>query len=121
VGTRVLIDSNIVIDFLAGVPEARDEVRRYRERAISIITWIEVVAGLREEEQEMREFLSRNFPVVDLSAGIAQEAATLRRTTRLKLPDAVILATAHASHRVLITRNTRDFSSGPFIRIPYQL
>lgn len=120
-GTRVLIDSNIVIDVLAGVPQALQEVRRHRDRAISAITWIEVAAGLRENEEELREFVASNFPVVSLSAQIAEEAVLLRRTSRLKLPDAVILATAHVEGRVLLTRNIRDFTAGRFVRIPYQL
>jgi len=120
-GTRVLIDSNIVIDVLAGVPQSLSEVRRYKDRAISIVTWIEVVAGLREEELELREFLASNFPVVALSMEIAEEATVLRRTTRLKLTDAVILATAHIEGRVLLTRNTRDFSAGGSVQIPYEL
>jgi predicted nucleic acid-binding protein len=121
VGTRVLIDSNIVIDVLAGVPRALAEVRKHRDRAISVITWIEVTAGLTEEEQRLREFVSANFPVIALTPEIAEESAFLRRTSRLKLPDAVILATAHKQDRVLVTRNTRDFSPGRFVRIPYTL
>ena len=120
-GTRVLIDSNIVIDVLAGVPHSLREVRRYSDRAISIVTWIEVVAGLRDDELELREFVAKNFPVIALSPEIAEEATVLRRTTRLKLPDAVILASAHVEERILLTRNTRDFSEGSFVRIPYEL
>ena len=120
-GTRVLIDSNVVIDVLAGVPQALVEVRRYGDRAISVITWIEVVAGFRENEIGMREFLARNFPVVALTSEIAEESSILRKTARLKLPDAVIMATAHVEQRVLITRNTRDFKEGRFVHIPYHL
>ena len=120
-GTRVLIDSNIVIDMLAGRSLAFQAIKQHPDRAISIITWIEVVAGLEDDQLDLRELVAMNFPVVALSPEIAQEAAHLRRTTRLKLPDAVILATAHSEKRVLLTRNTRDFSEGRFVRIPYEL
>ena len=46
----------------------------------------------------------------------------LRRTTKIKLPDAIILATAEVERRVLITRNTRDFLAGARgIRVPYTI
>jgi hypothetical protein len=46
----------------------------------------------------------------------------VRRERRLKLPDAIILATAETADRLLITRNTRDFpANDPGIRIPYRL
>jgi predicted nucleic acid-binding protein len=41
---------------------------------------------------------------------------------KLKLPDAFILATAQTASVLLVTRNTRDFSStDPQIRIPYTI
>jgi predicted nucleic acid-binding protein len=53
---------------------------------------------------------------------VAEESVTLRRTTRLKLPDAIILATARVHGLTLSTRNTKDFSpTDPTIRIPYEL
>ena len=119
--TRVVIDTNILIDLLAGVPEATAEIRRHPDRVISIISWTEVLAGLRDPERALAHLVTENFPVVQLTADVATEAIHLRQTTRLKLPDAVILATAHVEKRVLLTRNTRDFSPGRFVRIPYQL
>jgi predicted nucleic acid-binding protein len=38
---------------------------------------------------------------------------------RLSLPDAVILATAHAAGWPLLTRNTRDFEALPGVVVPY--
>jgi predicted nucleic acid-binding protein len=41
---------------------------------------------------------------------------------RLRLPDAIILATAQVEGCNLLTRNTRDFSpSWPEIRVPYSI
>ena len=120
-GSRVLVDTNLVIDLLRDVPQATPELQRHQDRAISIVTWIEVLSGLREQEAAVKEGLKTNFPVLPLSPEIAEEAALLRRTTRLKLPDAIILATAHVEKRVLLTRNSRDFSEGRFVHIPYQL
>ena len=42
--------------------------------------------------------------------------------SRVKLPDAIILATAQSAASILVTRNTRDFPVGPpGIRVPYKL
>lgn len=42
---KVLFDTNIVIDVLRGVPPARDVLSDYPQRAVSIITWMEVMVG----------------------------------------------------------------------------
>jgi predicted nucleic acid-binding protein len=46
---KALFDTNILIDYLNAVPEARDELLRYEQQAISIITWMEVLIGARPE------------------------------------------------------------------------
>lgn len=53
-----------------------------------------------------------NFYTLPLTAEVAERAFLLRRASGIKLPDAIIQATAEGSGRVLITRNTRDFPRG---------
>ena len=69
------------------------------------------------------EILLSGFGIDELDAEIAARAAGLRRERlRLRLPDAVILATAMLRGRVLVTRNTKDFPANmPGIRVPYIL
>ena len=45
VTTPVLFDTNILIDYLRGIPQARAECDRHADRAVSIISWMEVMAG----------------------------------------------------------------------------
>ncbi len=117
-----LLDTNIIIDFLAGIPAAEQVVLRYPESAISVITWIEVLAGESPDHEESTRRVLRTFPQISLSGKIANEAAQVRRTARLKLPDAIILATAYVEGRVLLTRNTKDFSpSSSSVRFPYRI
>jgi len=120
---RALFDTNVLIDYLGGVSAARTELRRYEERAISIVTWMEVMIGARAEvEAETRVFLRDGFAVIALSDEIAERAVSLRRQHRLKLPDAVIWASAQAHSALLVTRNTRDFPADtPGVRMPYAL
>ncbi|WP_349436513.1 type II toxin-antitoxin system VapC family toxin [Pararhizobium sp. A13] len=119
---KALFDTNILIDYLNGVPQARDELALYEERAISIISWMEVVTGAREEvEQATRAFLA-SFDVIGLTAPIADLAVNVRRKRRSKLPDAIIEASAAVHSMLLVTRNTKDFATdSPFIRVPYIL
>ena len=39
---KALFDTSILVDYLNAVPEARTELQRYTEKAVSIITWMEV-------------------------------------------------------------------------------
>lgn len=117
------LDSNILIDYLLGRPEAAIEIQRDGGvPAISIVSWIEVMSGARpDEEERVRDFLD-GFEIIPVTPAIAIEAARLRRARRLKLPDAVIWATARVEGRVLVTRNTKDFPAhDPGVREPYRL
>jgi len=117
-----LFDSTVVIDCLNGIAEAWRVLDESREASISSITWIEVMAGVRGPGDELRtrEFLD-SLHVLPLSSAVAEEAVLIRRERRLKLPDAVIWATARVNDLVLVTRNTRDFpASDPAVHVPYR-
>ena len=117
-----LFDTNILIDHLNAVPHAREEIGRFESRAVSIITWMEVMVGANDDLIEpTRRFLD-GFKVIALDDEIARRAVELRRAHRIKLPDAVIWATAQTTGRLLVTRNTKDFSpDDPGVRKPYTL
>jgi predicted nucleic acid-binding protein len=118
---KALIDTVILIDYLQGRGEAKSEINRYSEPLYSIISWMEVMCGAETEEEEASaKLLFRSMHRVDLTSRIAQKAVEERKRSGLKLPDAVILATADCEGCILVTRNTKDFDSGdPRVRIPY--
>lgn len=120
---KALFDTNILIDYLNGVEPAREEIARARERFISIVTWMEVLAGARtDDEEDVVELFLRDFTVVDLTRRIAREAVGIRRARRVRLPDAIVWASARSQTAVLVTRNTRDFPPGESgVRVPYEL
>jgi predicted nucleic acid-binding protein len=118
----VLFDSTILIDSLNGIPAATTLLAS-QASAVSVITYIEVLAGARTPtaEGQARDLL-RALDVLPLSADVASAAVAIRRERRLKLPDAIIYATARVHGLTLVTRNTKDFSAAdPGIRVPYQL
>jgi predicted nucleic acid-binding protein len=117
---RAVIDTNILVDYLRGLPDARTELGLYRSPAISVVSWIEIMAGaVPGTEASARAFL-HTFDRLQLDEKIAERAAAIRRTTRIKLPDAIIVATAQEHQCLLVTRNTRDFDpTDPGVRAPY--
>jgi predicted nucleic acid-binding protein len=118
-----LFDTNILIDHLNGIAKATRELKRSSDPAISMITWIEVMTGAssRAEEMVLRSFLL-NFECLPVSSAVAERAAQVRRQMKIKMPDAIILATAEVGGRELVTRNVKDFPSGMRgVRVPYKV
>jgi predicted nucleic acid-binding protein len=116
-------DTNILIDALHERREAWTELRRARRPWISRISWIEVLAGAPEGTQADTERFLDLFAVAEMDEEVGRRAALLRQQRRsMTLPDAIILASAQLSGRILVTRNNRDFPANmPGIRIPYTL
>jgi predicted nucleic acid-binding protein len=119
---KAVLDTNILIDLLKGREEANTEVGRYAGLAISRISWIEVLIGATSaEDQDRIESLLNFFEVIELDEVIARAAIWLRRQHhRLRLPDAVIWATARVRNYLFVARDARDFPvDDPGIRVPY--
>ena len=119
---KALLDTNILVDFLRGVPAARDELNRYSDKAISVITWMEVMAGApMAAVHSTRDFLN-GFVLIELDQRVAKRAVTLRREHRLKLPDAIVWASAQVHAMLLVTRDTKGFRpDDPGVRMPYRV
>jgi predicted nucleic acid-binding protein len=119
---KAVFDTNIVIDALNGLTEADDEFSRYELVLISRITWMEVLVGAKGDDAELRDFLETHFEIIPLDLLVAESAVELRRKHHIRLPDAIIWATAQVNEAVLVTRNTKDFDPKlANIRVPYQV
>jgi len=117
-----LFDTNILIDYLNGVWQAKAEIARYPRCAISIITWMEVLVGIQPSEEAAVIDWLRLFDLVEIDAEIAQHAVQIRRRHRMRLPDAIIWASAQRHKCLLVSRNHRDFPAhAPDVRVPYSL
>lgn len=117
-----LFDTNILIDALNGISNADDEYRRYEHVFISPITWMEVLIGAKDDETLVRDFLESNFEILPLSQQVAESAVQIRREYSIRLPDAIIWATARVNNLLLVTRNTKDFNPVlDGIRLPYMI
>lgn len=119
---KTLFDTNILVDYLQGIEKASNELNQYKDPQISVITKMEILVGTTEEEEEtIREFLN-NFTIVNLNEEICEIAISIRKKHKIKIPDAIIWATAKYNNSLLITRNTKDFPShSSDIKIPYHI
>ncbi|MBN3950092.1 MAG: type II toxin-antitoxin system VapC family toxin [Nostoc sp. NMS7] len=126
---RYVYDTNIFIYYLADEPTVNsfftEEFLNLHEVLISPIIHIELLsfAGLeKEEEQAIRDLLSQ-FYSVPLLREIEEQTIQLKRQYKIKLPDAIIAATALHKDAFLVTRNANDFQGiaelkiqNPFIK-----
>jgi len=108
-GNRFLLDTNILL-YLIGKKIPVDALPE-GEFSVSFITELEVLSYSSitpHEEQQLKRFL-HNIPVIDISAEIKGFTINLRKKYNLRLPDAIIAATALQINATLIT-NDKDFS-----------
>jgi hypothetical protein len=84
---------------------------------------MEILVGTTEKDEiSMRDFLETQFEIASLDVKVAEEAIRLRRAHHMRLPDAIIWATARVNGVELVSRNTKDFHANwDGIRVPYEL
>ena len=111
-GQKYLIDTNVLIDaqmgrlpekgltFLANVMN--------ENFIISFITLIEYL-GYKDISKSSEEFISL-AEVIETDKIIIRHCIDLRKNYKIKLPDAIIAATALARNLILITNNEKDFA-----------
>ena len=95
----LVLDTNVIIDFLRGDERILDFWRKRvsgHRVAVSQITRMELLSapGITLSDQASIKDLLRGFCVEGVSDAVEERAVTLRRDCRIKLPDAIIAATA---------------------------
>ena len=83
---KALFDTNILIDFLSGIDEARTELALYQDKAISIVTWMEVQVGTTEPEQAAVDRFLRGFTVVSIDAPVSVQALHYEKQQKSSCP-----------------------------------
>ncbi len=103
---KAVLDTNAVLYLLGGKLKESPPVGQY---FISVISEMELYSyPLLEEQAQSRiaDFLS-NITVVGLSESVKQRAIQLRREHKLKLPDAIVAATAIDLRATLLTNDAK--------------
>ena len=129
-GMNYLWDTNIVIYYLQqqfplSAEKFIDELLFKETPAISVISEIELLCWKTATEKDLRvlrSFIHDAF-VIELEQPIKEKTAEIRKMYKIKLPDAIIAATALVYNLTLITRNVNDFKKIEGLRIidPYNL
>ncbi|OKS88025.1 type II toxin-antitoxin system VapC family toxin [Mucilaginibacter polytrichastri] len=113
---KYLWDTNTVIYYLQNhVPPAReqlmDDIINNYKPAISVITEIELLCWRSATDNDLtilKKFIA-DATVFELDQNIKSEVISIRKQFNLKLPDAVIAATALKNGYTLISHNYKDF------------
>ena len=79
---------------------------------ISVITQIELLCWQKDAdtEQKIKNFIADSV-VLDISPEVIVQCVNLRKGKKIKIPDAIIAATALAYGYILITNNEKDFAN----------
>ena len=103
-GIEYLIDTNILVYMLQGNPKVRYFAQE-EFLAVSCITEMEILGKYQifEEEKKIVEELLEQCNIIDITYKIKQTAIKLRQNYRIKLPDAIIAATAIQQNLTLVT------------------
>ncbi len=112
-GIEYLLDTNVIIGLLKGdaaaVALAEQADLSLASCAVSQITRMELLSfpGITDvEERRINAFLS-NCRMLLLDESVEQETIRLRRASSLKLPDAIIAASAKVHGAALLTLDQR--------------
>lgn len=123
---RLLLDTDVLIDFLRGQPQAvqllEDTDCEFHVSAVSVA---ELYVGVRDgQEREVLDQLVGVLRTIEISTEIAQQAGLWRReygkSHGTGILDALIAACADALQIPLATLNVKHFPMLPNISAPYR-
>ena len=113
---QYLIDTNALIDYLGKrLPDTGMDFMNTIIDAIpnvSVITKIEVLGfNAPDKHYQLLVQFMNDASVLELSNKVVDESINIRKNHKIKLPDAIIAATALVNNLVVISRNVSDFKN----------
>lgn len=109
---RYLTDTNTIIDYLENkLPVSSISLLDNIPIQLSVISRIELLAWQKASDQQIKiltGFIAAST-VFNLEEDIILQSIEIRKIYKLKLPDAIIAATALTNKLNLLTRNIKDF------------
>jgi predicted nucleic acid-binding protein len=121
---KLLIDTDVLVDFLRGLPKAVKYIKAHSEEVIiSAITVAELYSGVRDEERRQLDDFISLFDVIPASHAIAKTGGLYKqqyhKSHGIGLADAIIAATSVITEAELKTLNTKHFPMLKGLRTPY--
>lgn len=102
-GNKILFDTNAVIYFINS-PFDINNINIF----ISVISEIELLSYpkiTQGEENKIRYFLNNNVNIINLDENIKNETISIRKNFNIKIPDAIIIATAKVNNLSILTQD----------------
>lgn len=109
---KILVDTDLFIDHLRGAHGLRTGRHRL---AYSVVTRAELFAGTTATDTVVQ--LLAPFRELPVDRAVAERAGRIRRDVGVRMPDALIAATALENALSLATRNTADFNAISGLRL----
>lgn len=114
-GTKAILDSNAIIFASQEMIDVDDMLSRYDGFCASVITYVEVYAFDFQNslEKDVTDEIFASLEIIELNREIADQAIIYRKNKlkKIKLPDAIILATAKYLNADLLTDDWDDFQN----------
>jgi len=81
------------------------------ERIISFVSEIELLSWSPDEPEDLKvyQFFVSNASIIGIDDSIIKKTIQIRKAHKLKLPDAIIAATALVNNLILLADNDKDF------------
>jgi len=113
IGNKAILDSNVIIDAVRNLIDIERSIFQFRHIYISLITYIEVLGYNFKDENEklMTSQILGMFEIINPDVEIADLTISYRKMKKIKVPDAIILATARKLNAILLTSNIADFKN----------
>lgn len=112
-GTKAILDSNVIIFATKEMIDVEEMFSRYDE--FLTISYAEVYAFefTNQLEKDIADEIFANLTLIDFDKTIADQAIIYRKnkTKKIKLPDAIILASAKYANAELLTDDWDDFQN----------
>jgi len=113
IGNKAILDSNVIIDAVRNLIDIERSIFQFKDIYISLITYIEVLGYNFKDENEKLLTLQilGMFVIINPDVEIADLTISYRKMKKIKVPDAIILATAKKLNAILLTSNIADFKN----------
>lgn len=108
----ILVDTDLFVDHLRGSHELKPSKHRLH---YSVITRAELFAG--NTATNLVSILLSPFREIPVDRDVAERAGRIRRESGIRMPDALIAATAIEHGLGLATRNRADFDKVRSLRL----
>ncbi len=114
-GNKAILDGNLLVFLSKEMIDRKKLYAKYNEFCVSVITYMEVYAFefSNKNEKDSLDKTFANLEIIEINREIADQPILYRKnkSKKIKLPDAIILASAKYADADLLTDDWDDFQN----------